>query len=150
MLIELTGPASKKNYPKALRKEKYQDEETGKVYEFLTNDRERPAEEIALIYKERREVELFFKRIKQHLKIKSFWGTSDNAVYIQIWVALILTILLWIARVIEGIESSPYELLIMMKSALLNKNTLIGLCTNSAPLKPDKGSLQLFLEGIKC
>jgi len=62
--------------------------------QFLTNDMEREAHEIAAIYKERWEVELFFKWIKQHLKIKSFWGTSQNAVYSQIWVALILTILI--------------------------------------------------------
>ena len=150
VLIELTGAVSKRNYPKALRKVKYKDAETGKVYEFLTNDMERPAEEIALIYKERWEVELFFKWIKQHLKIKSFWGTSENAVFTQIWVALILTILLWIARALEGIEASPHELLIMMKAALLSQNSLIGLCTNSLPLKPDEDHLQPLLEGIKC
>ena len=91
---------------------------TEQTFEFLTNDLERPAEEIAAIYKKRWEVELFFKWIKQHLKVKSFLGTSENAVYSQIWVALILTILLWIARVQEGIATSPYKLLIMMKAAL--------------------------------
>ena len=150
VLIELTGKSAKKNYPKALRKVKYRDEKTGKVYEFLTNDMERPAEEVALIYKERWEVELFFKWIKQHLKIKSFWGTSENAVYTQIWVALILTILLWIARTLEGIDANPYELLIMMKAALLSKKSLIGLCTNTSPQKHEDSSSQLFLEGIKC
>ena len=80
VLIELTGAGTKKAYPKPLRKVKYKDKETKKVYEFLTNDMGRDAEEIAAIYKERWEVELFFKWIKQHLKIKSFWGTSINAV----------------------------------------------------------------------
>ena len=150
VLIELTGTKVKKNYPKAMRKVKYRDAETGRVYEFLTNDMERPAEEVALIYKERWEVELFFKWIKQHLKIKSFWGTSENAVYTQIWVALILTILLWIARTLEGIDANPYELLIMMKAALLSKKSLIGLCTNTSPQKHEDSSSQLFLEGIKC
>jgi IS4 transposase len=89
----------------------------------------RDAEEIAAIYKERWEVELFFKWIKQHLKVKSFWGTSMNAVYSQIWVALILTILLWMNKTLNGIVVSAYELLIMMKTTLLTKNSLLGLCT---------------------
>ena len=148
VLIELTSPATKKHYPKELRKVKYRDCETGKIYEFLTNDMTRPAIEIALIYKERWEVELFFKWIKQHLKIKSFWGTSENAVYSQIWVALILTILLWIAKTQEGIEIKPYKLLIMMKAALLTKNSLIGLCTNTLPLKPDDRFSQPLLESF--
>jgi hypothetical protein len=150
VLIELTGAGTKKAYPKPLRKIKYKDKETKKVYEFLTNDMGREAEEIAAIYKERWEVELFFKWIKQHLKIKSFWGTSTNAVYSQIWVALILTILLWINRTLDGITVSPYELMILMKSVLLTKNTLIGLCTNIIDSKPPDNSSQPLLEGFKC
>jgi len=149
VLIELTGAATKKAYPKPLRKIKYKDKETKKVYEFLTNDMEREAEEIAAIYKERWEVELFFKWIKQHLKVKSFWGTSENAVYSQIWVALILTVLLWINRALNGITASPYELMIMVKSVLLTKNSLIGLCTNISDSKPLDYSSQPFLEGFK-
>jgi len=149
VLIELTGAGTKKAYPKPLRKIKYKDKETKKVYEFLTNDMGRDAEEVAAIYKERWEVELFFKWIKQHLKIKSFWGTSINAVYSQIWVALILTILLWIHRTLDGITVSPYELMILMKSVLLTKNTLIGLCTNILDSKSPDKSLQPLLEGFK-
>ena len=150
VLIVLTGSAAKKAYPKPLRKIKYKDKETKKVYEFLTNDMEREAEEIAAIYKERWEVELFFKWIKQHLKVKSFWGTSENAVYSQIWVALILTILIWINRVLGGITASPHELMVMMKSALLMKGSLIGLCTNIPVPKSPVYSSQPFLEGFKC
>jgi hypothetical protein len=150
VLIELTGAAAKKAYPKPLRKIKYKDKETKKVYEFLTNDMEREASEIAAIYKERWEVELFFKWIKQHLKVKSFWGTSENAVYSQIWVALILTILIWINRTLDGITASPYELMIMMKSAVLTKNSLAGLCTNIPYSKSPGNSAQPFLEGFKC
>jgi len=148
--IELTGPNSKKHYPKPLRKIKYQDPETGKVYEFLTNDMKRDAEEVAKIYKERWEVELFFKWIKQHLKIKSFWGTSMNAVYSQIWVALILTILIWIAKTLNGISASPYELLIIMKATLLTKNSLEGLCTNIPQFKQPDFFCQPLLDGLKC
>jgi len=150
VLIELTGPKTKEYYPKALRKIKYRDPETKKVYEFLTNDMEREAEEIAAIYKERWQVELFFKWIKQHLKIKSFWGTSMNAVYSQIWVALILTILLWINKTLNGIGASPYELLIMIKSTLLTYNSINGLCTNISPPKPVDTFSQPFLVGFKC
>jgi hypothetical protein len=149
VLIELTGPVMKNYYPKALRKVKYRDPDTCKVYEFLTNDIEREADEIAEIYKERWEVELFFKWIKQHLKIKSFWGTSENAVFSQIWVALILSVLLWITKTLDGISCSAYELLIMMKATLLTKNSLIGLCTN-IPSPLTGRNLQPFLEGFKC
>jgi IS4 transposase len=76
VIIELTGTGTKKAYPKPIRKIKYKDKETKKEYEFMTNDMEREAEEIAAIYKERWEVDLFFKWIKQHLKIKSFWGQA--------------------------------------------------------------------------
>jgi hypothetical protein len=150
VLIELTGPLTKNNYPKPLRKIKYKDPETRKVYEFLTNDLKRDSQEIANIYKERWEVELFFKWIKQHLKVKSFWGTSMNAVYSQLWVALILTILLWINKTLNGLSANAYELLIMAKAALLSKNTLLGLCTNIHCSKPINNTLQPFLEGFKC
>ena len=149
-LISLTGPVTKKNYPKLLRKIKYKAPDTGKVYEFLTNDLEREAVEIASIYKERWEIELFFKWIKQHLRIKSFYGTSRNAVYSQIWVALILTILLWISRTLDGITASARELLIMIKTTLFTKNSLLGLCTNISPLKVKNDSMQLEFEGFKC
>ena len=150
VLIELTGPVTKKDYPKPLRKVKYRDSETGKVYEFLTNEMNRDAQEIAAIYKERWEVEIFFKWIKQHLKKKSFWGMSMNAVYSQLWAALIVTILLWINRTLNGLSASVYELLIMMKAALLTKNSLAGLCTNIGPPEPVNDSLQPLLEGFKC
>jgi hypothetical protein len=109
----------------------------------------RKAEGIAAIYKGRWEAELFFEWIKQHLKIKSFWGTSENAVYSQIWAALIL-ILLWINRALGGITTSLYEVMILMKSAFLTKNSLIGLCTNIVNPKPPDYSVQPFLEGFKC
>jgi transposase len=150
VLIELTGPKTKTHYPKRLRKIKYQDKETKKVYEFLTNDLERDAQEIADIYKQRWQVELFFKWIKQHLKVKSFWGTSLNAVYSQIWVALILAILLWINKTLNGLSASTYELLIMIKAALLTKNDLMGLCTNITTPKQDRDIIQPLLEGFQC
>ena len=84
VLIELAGLVTKNHYPKPMRMVKYCDPDTKKVFEFLTNDTARETEEMAAIYKAHWEVELFFKWIKQHLKIKSFWGTSENVVYSQI------------------------------------------------------------------
>jgi hypothetical protein len=109
VLIELTGPTAKTHYPKPLRKIKHHDKKTSRTYKFLTNDMGRDAQEVADIYKERWGVELFFKGIKQHLKIRSFWGTNENAVYSQIWAALILTILSWINRTVNEIVMSVYE-----------------------------------------
>jgi len=150
VLIVLTGPKTKDHYPVPIRKVKYYDEKTKRTFEFLTNDMERDAQEIAAIYKERWEIEIFFKWIKQHLKIKSFWGTSMNAVYSQIWVALILTILLWINKVMDGIKTNAHELSVMIRTTLLTKNTLIGLCTNIISSKPDYGVFQPYLMGFKC
>ena len=150
VLIELTGPMTKNYYPKLLRKIKYKAPDTGKVYEFLTNDMERQAQEIADIYKERWEVELFFKWVKQHLRIKSFYGTSQNAVNSQILIALILSVLLWISKTLEGITVSTFELLRMMKTTLLTKRSLTELCTNISVPPPVDDSLQLVLDGFEC
>lgn len=150
VLIELTGTVTKNYYPERLRKIRYYDEKTKKTYEYLTNDLERDGLEIAAIYKERWDVELFFKWIKQNLKIKSFWGTSKNAVYSQIWVALILAILLWINKVLNGIKISLNKMLIMIKAASLNQNDLVGLCTNISSPKLKVKNLQPLLQGFKC
>jgi hypothetical protein len=98
VLIQLTGSKTKTYYPKPLRKIKYYDKEYHRRYEFITNNLEMGAQETADIYKRRWQVELFFKWIKQNLKIKSFWGTSKNAVFSRIWVALIISVLLWICK----------------------------------------------------
>jgi len=92
-IIELTGSYDK--YPKQLRLVVYWDRITAKTYKFLTNDFERDALTIAKIYKARWDIELFFKWIKQNLKIKTFLGTSRNAVMMQIWIAMIVYLLIW-------------------------------------------------------
>ena len=107
------------------------------------------AQEIADIYKERWQVELFFKWIKQHLKVKTFWGTSRNAVFSQIWVALIGSILLWICRTLEGIKTSPYELLTMMRTTLLTKGSITEI-SNRDYSPPPLDTSQPFLEGLSC
>jgi hypothetical protein len=142
VIIELTGSETKKHYPEPLRKIKYYDKQSRHTYEFITNDMKTRALDIAAIYKERWQVELLFKWIKQHLKVKSFWGTSENAVWIQLWTALILTVLLWIKRTIDGIMLSANQLLQMMKTTLLCKKSISGLCTNVSP-PPEIPSSQL-------
>lgn len=96
--IRLTGTTTKKNYPEPLRRIKYRDPETGKTLVFLTNDFALPALLIAALYKQRWQVELFFKWIKQHLKIKAFYGYSENAVRTQLWIAVAVYCLLAIIK----------------------------------------------------
>ena len=96
-IIRLSSPKGQACYPEPLRRVHYQDPETGKEYVFLTNRLELFALEIAELYRRRWQIELFFKWIKQNLKIKAFYGTSKNAVLIQIWTALIAYLLLiWV------------------------------------------------------
>jgi IS4 transposase len=147
VLIQLTGSKTRKLYPKPIRKIKYYDAEYHHTYEFITNDLEMTAQEIADIYKRRWQVELFFKWIKQNLKIKSFWGTSKNAVYSQIWVALIISVLLWICKTADGIPASARQILQMMKTTLLSKGSVLELCTAKPP-PPKIISPQLFFEGF--
>jgi hypothetical protein len=106
--IKLTGYKSGKDYPEKIRMVVYEDFATGVVYRFLTNNFELPAITIAELYRERWSVELFFKWIKQHLKIKSFYGTSRNAVYSQIWIAICTFLLIAIAKKKYKIEQSLY------------------------------------------
>lgn len=86
--IKLTGYYTSKKYPEKLRKIKFYDEQTDKTLVFISNNFELPALQIAMLYKHRWFIELFFKWIKQHLKIKSFWGYSQNAVKTQVWIAI--------------------------------------------------------------
>jgi hypothetical protein len=102
VLTQLTGSKTKKLCPKPIRKIKCYDKEYHHTHEFVANDLEMGAQEIADIYKRRRQAELFFKWIKQNLKTKSFWGTGENAVFSQTWVALIISVLLWICKTIDG------------------------------------------------
>jgi hypothetical protein len=109
--IVLTGIHSAHDYPVPLRRVSYRDPETGQKLDFLTNDFSLPALTIARLYRLRWQVELFFKWIKQHLRIKSFFGTSDNAVRTQIWIAISVYLLVAIARKRLGIERDLYTIL---------------------------------------
>jgi hypothetical protein len=116
----------KDDYPK-MRKIKFYHEEKEKVYEYLTNNFELTGEQIALIYKERWQIELFFKWIKQNLKIKTFLGTSKNAVMTQIWVAMIYYLLLAYIKFQTKFKKSLLELTRMIKEVILLRRNLIDL-----------------------
>jgi len=119
--IKLTGYYSKKDYPEHMRRIKFFDKETGKTYVFLTNNFELDALIICQLYKERWKVELFFKWIKQHLRVKSFYGTSYNAVCCQIWIAVCSYILVAIVKKRLKLEHSLYTLLQIFSLTLFEK-----------------------------
>jgi uncharacterized protein DUF4372/DDE family transposase len=112
-------------YPDPLRKVSYYHAETGKRLKFLTNNFALPALTIAQIYKQRWQVELFFKWIKQHLRIKAFYGTSENAVKTQIWIAVSVYVLVAIVRKRLGLESSLYQILQILSLTLFEKTPIL-------------------------
>jgi hypothetical protein len=119
--------AMEKKYSKKLRRVKYWDRENKKMYIYLTNNFELTALQIAGIYKERWQIELFFKWIKQNLKIKTFLGTSRNAVMTQIWIAMIYYLLLAYIKFQTKFKKSLLELTWMIKEVLLVRRGLIDL-----------------------
>jgi hypothetical protein len=110
-----------KNYPENLRRIIFVDETQEKKFEFLTNNFDLPAIEIAQLYKHRWMIELFFKWIKQHLKIKSFWGYSQNAVKSQIWIAVSVYVLVAIVKKRLGLKHSLYEILQILSINIFDK-----------------------------
>lgn len=128
--IVLTGVNSKDDYPVPLRRVKYYDENTGKTFNFLTNNFTVPAQTIADLYRYRWQVELFFKWIKQHLKIKSFFGTSENAVKSQIWIAISVYVLIAIIKKRLNIETELYTILQILSLTLFEKIPLDQLLMN--------------------
>lgn len=127
---KLTGFYVSQEYPEKLRKVKYYDREMNRTFVFLTNNMVLTALEIAFLYKNRWQIELFFKWIKQHLKIKSFWGTSENAVRIQIYSAIITYCLVAIVGNELKIKRSTYEILQILGISLLDKTPVRELFTN--------------------
>lgn len=122
--IELTGYYPSKYYPKRLRLIRYWDEEQGREFLFLTNAIGLPALLVAELYKNRWQIELFFKWLKQHLRIKKFWGTSENAVKIQIYVAVITYCLVAVVQHDMHLERSTYEVLQILSISLTDKTNL--------------------------
>ncbi len=123
--VVLASLQSASAYPDALRKVAYVDVETGKRLVFLTNNFALPAATIAAIYKQRWQVELFFKWIKQHLRIKAFYGTSDNAVKTQIWIAVSVYVLVAIVRKRLELETSLYQILQVLSLTQFEKTPIL-------------------------
>ena len=123
--VILTAIDSAKAYPDPLRRISYLDVETRKRFKFLTNNFTLPALTIAQIYKCRWQVELFFKWIKQHLRIKAFYGTSENAVKTQIWIAVSVYVLVAIVRKRLGLEASLYQILQILSVTLFEKTPIL-------------------------
>ena len=123
-IIKLNNFYPSKFYPKKLRRIKYYDLETDKTLEFLTNNFELNASDIARLYQYRWKIELFFKWIKQHLKIKTFWGYSENAVRIQVYSAIIAYTVVAITKEQYKLKHSTYEILQILSLTLLNKTQL--------------------------
>ena len=123
--VILTSVESASAYPDALRRVSYFDAETGKRLKFLTNNFTLPALTIAQIYKCRWQVELFFKWIKQHLRIKAFYGTSENAVKTQIWIAVSVYVLVAIVRKQLELDASLYQILQILSVSLFEKTPIL-------------------------
>lgn len=119
--IALDGFYSKKDYPQQLRRIRFKDPETGKTLIFLTNNFTLPSPTICALYKSRWQVELFFKWIKQHLRIKRFYGTSENAVKSQIWIAVSVYVLVAIIKKQLNLDASLYTLLQILSVTLFEK-----------------------------
>lgn len=128
---KLTGFYIAKYYPQEIRKVVYYDKETNRTFVYLTNNMELIPEQIALLYKNRWQVELFFKWIKQHLKVKTFWGTTENAVRIQIYCAIISYCLVAIIEKDLMINRSTYEVLQIFGISLLDKTPIGELFFNT-------------------
>jgi hypothetical protein len=119
--IALDGYLTRRDYPEHLRRIRFRDAETGKTLVFLTNQVTLPAPTVCALYKSRWRVELFFKWIKQHLRIKRFYGTSENAVKTQIWIAVSVYVLVAIVRKRLGLEASLYTLLQVLSVTIFEK-----------------------------
>lgn len=144
--ILLTGFYPSKNYPDKLRRIRYHDSETDKRFTFLTNNFSLPAITITQLYKSRWQIELFFKWIKQHLKIKSFYGTSENAVKIQIWIAISVYLLVAIAKKRLNIEAPLYTFLQILSVTPFEKVPILQLLRDDDYKNiNDQLSKQLFL-----
>jgi hypothetical protein len=140
-VIRLTSSQGRTSYPEARRRVHYRDPETGKKYLFLTNRLDLPALEVAELYRRRWQIELFFKWIKQNLKIKAFSGTSKNAVLIQVWTALIAYLLLVWLKLKSKAGWGLLELSRLAQTMLLERCNLWGML---APKPPDHRQPLLF------
>ena len=121
--IKFAGVVASKDYPERIRRVKYRDSQTRKVFVYLTNHFDLAPEMIAELYKNRWKIELFFKWIKQHLRIKAFYGTSTNAVFTQIWIAISAYVLVAIIKKLLKVDHSLYTILQIMVDCKMKLNT---------------------------
>ena len=145
--IILTLAATFETYPEKLRLIKFVDPKTGKCLKFLTNNFMLPAITIALLYKSRWKVELFFKWIKQHLRIKAFFGTSENAVKTQVWIAISNYVLVAIVKKNLGLKASLYTILQILSVTMFEKDHLLQVLTENANVNDsgeNRNQLELF------
>jgi IS4 transposase len=131
-IVWLVSPQSVVHYPDRLRRVSYRDPEHGKVLVFLTNNFDLPALVIAQLYKLRWRVELFFKWIKQNLRIKHFFGTSDNAVKTQVWIAVCIYVLVAILRKELALELSLSQMLQILSVNVFEQVPLVDLFAKTA------------------
>lgn len=144
--IKLTGFYPAKDYPEKLRRVKFFDQEQNRTFVFLTNNFKLSAQEIAMLYKNRWQIELFFKWIKQHLKVKSFWGHTENAVKVQLYCAIITYCLVAIIGKELKINRPIYTILQIVGFSLLDKTTIKQLLTQDdcQNIKEQNCNLLLF------
>jgi len=145
-VVVLTGPKSAKFYPDKVRRIKYYDTETDKLLVFLTNNFSLPTFTITLLYKCRWQIELFFKWIKQNLRIKSFYGDTENAVKTQIWIAISVYVLIAIIKKRLNLDTSLYKILQILSVNVFDRSELFQLLTtNDYIVKPVEHHKQLKL-----
>lgn len=135
--VILTGVTTARDYPQPLRRIRYHDASTGKTFNFLTNNFAIPAKTVADLYRCRWQVELFFKWIKQHLRIKSFFGTSENAVKTQIWIAVSVYVLVAIIKKRLNLGADLYTILQVLSLTLFEKISLEQLLIGSDSIIED-------------
>jgi hypothetical protein len=145
-LVMLNGHYSAKKYPEHLRRIRFKDPESGKTLVFLTNNTALPALTICALYKSRWQVELFFKWIKQHLRIKKFLGTSENAVKTQVWCAVATYVLIAIVKKELQLDASLYTCLQILSVSVFEKTQLsCALQPDEPPIEPTADANQLIL-----
>ncbi len=146
-IVVPTGVRSAQSYPEKLRRIAYRDAETGKAFVFLTNNLALPPLTIAKLYKCRWQVELFFKWIKQHLRIKRFFGNSENAVKTQVWIAISVYVLIAIIKKRLDIDASLYTILQILSVSVFEKTPLLQMLRQADPTTnnhPKHNQLNLF------
>lgn len=145
-IIRFKGHKTKKQYPEQLRRIVFYDKEGNRTFVFYTNNFDITAEQVALLYKYRWRVELFFKWLKQHLRIKEFYGTTENAVKIQIYAAITAYCLVVVVQDELKLEMETYDVLRILSTSLLTKMPLIDLLNSKVMLeKGDEKYVQLEL-----